>query len=196
MDRHMPMPGERYMHFKHKRYQVLCVAKHAETGERMVVYQALYGEYACYVRTLAQFMSEVDHAKYPDAAQRYRFERIVAAPEKKTAEEVPVHAAEPARSVRQTEDASARRPSASDAVEEGVEERANPLLLQFLDADTLEQKYQLIKNLGDSITDRLIDDFAVVLDLVIPEGGTDDRYQQLLSSVRMMQKFETTRFRR
>ncbi len=189
MDRHMPMPGERYMHFKHKPYQVLCVAKHAETGERVVVYQALYGEYAYYVRTLAQFMSEVDHAKYPDAAQRYRFEQIVA-PEEKTEEEAP------AQSVRQTEDASALRPSASDAVEDGMEERANPLLLQFLDADTLEQKYQLIKNLGDSITDRLIDDFAVVLDLVIPEGGTDDRYQQLLSSVRMMQKFETTRFRR
>ena len=76
------------------------------------------------------------------------------------------------------------------------EEQADPALLEFLDADTLEEKYQVIKNLQHSITDRLIDDFAVTLDLVIPDGRLDDRYQQLLSSVRTMQKFETTRFRR
>lgn len=73
---------------------------------------------------------------------------------------------------------------------------ANPILLEFLDAETLEEKYQVIKSLGNSITNRLIDDFAVVLDLVIPDGSLDSRYMQLLSSVRTMQKFETNRFRR
>ena len=76
------------------------------------------------------------------------------------------------------------------------EEMANPILLEFLDAETLEEKYQVIKSLGNSITNRLIDDFAVVLDLVIPDGSLDSRYMQLLSSVRTMQKFETNRFRR
>lgn len=76
------------------------------------------------------------------------------------------------------------------------EEMANPILLEFLDAETLEEKYQVIKSLGNSVTNRLIDDFAVVLDLVIPDGSLDSRYMQLLSSVRTMQKFETNRFRR
>lgn len=65
-----------YQHFKGKKYNVLLIAKNTETEENMVVYQALYGDYGYFVRPYSMFVSEVDHEKYPDVKQRYRFEFV------------------------------------------------------------------------------------------------------------------------
>ena len=63
-----------YKHFKGDLYLVLDIAINSETNEKMVVYRALYGENTLYVRDYDMFLSEVDHEKYPDIKQKYRFE--------------------------------------------------------------------------------------------------------------------------
>lgn len=167
-----------------------------------MIYQALYGDYKVYARPLEMFISEVDHVKYPAAAQKYRFERV----ERETLEpSCPKTAAQTMTGGAAQETDGQRTPgsaaqgtngqsvigSAAEAAGDGV----NPKLLAFFDADTLEEKYNIVISMRDEVDNHLINSMAVVLDVVIPEGEVDDRYEQLKSCIRTKQRYETQRLR-
>ena len=60
MTNNMPLPGRKYRHYKGNEYLVLHIARHSETLEELVVYQALYGEMGIWVRPLIMFAEKVN----------------------------------------------------------------------------------------------------------------------------------------
>ncbi len=218
--------GQFYRHFKNRLYQVVAVAEHSETGERMVVYQALYGEYRVYARPYEMFVSEVDHEKYPQANQKYRFELVKPADgqEESQNQEVPKSgyeqsdvqepAAERAEEQTDVQEPAAERAEEQSDVQESAAERAeeqtdtqvsapekteegavNPLLLEFLDADTLEDKMHIMIFGRNQMDDNLLNSIAISLDLVVEEKSTEEKYDEILNCLSMMERFECNRLR-
>ena len=188
MDR-TPKPGELYRHFKNKLYQIVTVATHSETGEKLVIYQALYDDFGIYARPLDMFVSEVDHEKYPDVKQKYRFERIT--PQTKQTDTQVKSEAVGQSAAKLPEAGSVQVQTSKAQVADADEDQApNPQLIKFLDADTLEEKYNILVSMSDTITDRLLDDMAVVMDVVIPEAPLMERYEDLKNIIRTRQHYE------
>lgn len=182
-----PLPGEKYLHFKDKMYQIVAIAYHSETMERFVVYQALYGEFRTFIRPYDMFISEVDHEKYPDVKQKFRFQ-FAGNP-----------ADEPMPEEDKTGMTAGREAGADPALPQPEEckapEGVNPWLIRFLDAEGVEERYRVVCDMHNDIDDRLIDDIAVVMDVAVPEGKLSERYAQLKYCIRTRQRYEGSRHR-
>ncbi len=193
--RHNPKPQEMYRHFKGDLYQIRCLAKHSETGEMLVVYQAMYGTFEIYARPLSMFMEEVDRVKYPSAVQRYRFELL------ETMEDDEDTVARPDSLVKEKPEKSEKaeepeKPKKPEELEEPEEQlNIDPLVLEFLDADSYGQRLSILDSLHNRITDDMINMMAVSADLEIKEGEVEDRYMELRNCLRTFEKYECNRLR-
>lgn len=198
----MPRPGEIYRHFKNKLYQIVGIAEHSENGELLVIYQALYGDYKLYARPYEMFAGKVDLEKYPDAQQKFRFERVEKKSEIFTKPDVRQNVSDgqpvsDGQSALVDQPASVGQPASVDhpafddrSVNETSESEAEPLLMAFLEADNLEEKYKILVEMRDIVTDRMIDTMAVVSDVVIPEGELHKRYDELKYAIHTRKKYE------
>ena len=191
-----PKPQEMYRHFKGNIYQIRCLAKHSETGEMMVVYHAMYDTFQIYVRPLNMFMEEVDHTKYPDARQKYRFELLQDTDDisssDRSQERVQIKPQIQSNKAEQTETAVQLEAQTTESDEQL---NIDPLVMEFLDADTYEQRLNVLAALRDRVTDDMINTMAVAVDLEIKDGEIEERYEELKRCLLTFEKYECNRLR-
>lgn len=263
MDR-IPKPGEFYRHFKNNMYQVLAVAEHSETGEQLVIYQALYGTFGIYARPLSSFVSPVDREKYPDAAQHYRFERVelrkpgAASPASQPAPSGQEEKAgegpgadsrseklqglqEPGRGSRngeaqpgeETGEKNSEAPTEEErsriyeraAYEretygrdsglagrgivssqraggygfspiEPVPDQPNPFLIEFLDAEDIEDQLAILRKMEGCVGKRELDSICVYLDISTRYGSLEEQIEGIRKYLKMQLKYDASRLRR
>lgn len=180
-ERNMPVPGEFYRHFKNRMYQIVTVAFHSETGEKMVVYQALYGDFKVWVRPLSMFMEEVDHKKYPEAKQKYRFERVTG----------PLKAGEVAEDM-----GTCSAPLSEE--EAGAQRPMSQYLLDFFDAMDVkhyDKMLEALAKLSEKATQKEVDDICMVLDIQPSGGSVYEQIAGIKRHILMLKKFDGERLR-
>lgn len=224
--RQTPVPQEIYRHFKGNLYQIITVAEHSETGEELVIYQALYGSFKVYARPLTSFMERTDKEKYPDAGQEYRFElvkgkgtpqegyagdgenanRAAKAPDpdrRRMENEEPQRTEGPQKSKESQRSEEPHRigePQNSEELQRSEEQDSgevnlDPLVIEFLDASSYEQRLNILSALHHKITDDMINIMSIALDIEVKPGDVEERYAEFRSCLALMEKYECNRLR-
>lgn len=169
MEYRIPKKGEIYRHFKGNLYEIVMLARDSETLEEKVVYKEVEGD-AAYVRSLPMFVSYVDRAKYPDVAQKFRFELVKDAPSEKMVEA-----------------------DSNETKNSVIEEHS--MILEFLDIRNADTKIRFLENRKESMTEEFITLVAQSLDFVENAGTLPDRYDAILNYLKTVARYESGRLR-
>lgn len=174
------LPGGRYRHFKGGLYQVITLAKHTETGEQMVIYQALYGDFAIYARPYDSFVSEVDHQKYPEAAQKNRFEEQEEA-------DTPADFSQPLEQ-------KAVINSSGDGYIETKDGRIRKDLYDFLEAKSYQEMMNVMVGMRNRLDESVLLNIAACLDISLGREGTpEEYYDAIVACIRAKERYEIRR---
>lgn len=200
----IPKPHEIYKHFKGNLYQIVAIAQHTETDETLVVYQAMYDDFKIYARPLAMFVGLVDKEKYPDATQEFRFELqgTDEARQKERRAQLQEKASVTERKVTivreqvvvesKVTNVQEAGSAAQEEMSEG-ERSLDPMVLEFLDADSYEAKLNILAGLHHRITDEMLTTMAIASDIELNDGSTEERFEALKKCLLTLERYECQR---
>ena len=173
MIRQTPREHEIYRDLQGTLYQVMTVAVHAGSSERMVVYRNLYEPSEIFTMLLSQFMN-LDNKQEPVSERKKEQEELTVA---LTAEEEPACAEE------------------EEAEAESADAEINPLLLKFLDARTYKDKLDRLTGMRDKTDDEMLNAIAMSLDLELLSETPEEKFEEVKNCLMMMVKYECSRLR-
>ena len=193
--------GQVYRHFKGNVYDVIALAVNADNREDVVVYKSLNKD-KVFVRSYRGFVSEVNKEKYPDVAQKYRFELVSDAEPEEELQDALADVEAEAEEVETADkgyfpgyNGSTKQAPAVGEVEapkavSTADGEVNPMLMQFLETKSFDEKLQILRRMESEMTDKLLDDMAASLDVVIHDGEMSDRIRELKTCLSTFDKFD------
>lgn len=196
---HIPQPHEIYRHFKGNTYQIITIAEHSETGEMFVIYQAMYGNYKTYARPMDIFLEKLDKEKYPQATQEYRFE--LATTTQVIGEPANTPVKDSANRQEKVPAMEVKKELVKESVTEPMSEQEeqildiDPQVLKFLEADSYEERLNILTGIHHRITDDMINVMAIATDIEVKSGDIEERYVELRNCLLKLEKFECNRLR-
>ena len=201
-NRQTPVAGQIYKHFKGNLYKVLAVAVHTESEEKLVVYQSVDNPDRVFARPLEMFMSDIDRFRYPLIRAKYRF-TLVSEPEEETN-------GEETKEEETKEETLNEDTRGEDVKDEETEEQSDddsavykdngelvidPYVEGVLDEKEFSKKIEFFEMLRGKCTEEMLTTIAISLDIQLQEGSIEDKYSQILRTLKMHEKYETSRLR-
>lgn len=201
-NRQTPVAGQIYKHFKGNLYKVLAVAVHTESEEKLVVYQSVDNPDRVFARPLEMFMSDIDRFRYPLIRAKYRF-TLVSEPEEETN-------GEETKEEETKEETPNEDTKGEDVKDEETEEQSDddsavykdngelvidPYVEGVLDEKEFSKKIEFFEMLRGKCTEDMLTTIAISLDIQLQEGSIEDKYSQILRTLKMHEKYETSRLR-
>lgn len=217
--------GRFYRHFKGGLYQVICTAKHSETGENLVIYQALYGEFEVFARPEKEFFEKLDKSRYPLSQQEHRFEPVgmsgassgVCGEGLKNLEEIRKSSDSQADKTGQDELKKSEKSGECLESQNGSKEQAGlnkpmeiqdeqndkatvaetplSIIMQFLEAETSADKLEIIRLNRSKLDDKTINNIEASMDIISNTYDPDARISYICDVLRTKSKFDNNRLR-
>ncbi len=168
----IPKPGEFYRHLNNTLYQIITIARNTETGEQLVIYQELSGNFSIYAGPLSRFLGEVIPVKRPEAGEPYRPEWT---------EDM----------VERTGEQSSWRSGLAD------EDEVNPWLERFLDAEGYDQRLSVLRMMLGKVGQKEVDSIYLALDIAMPSkaGDVDSQLRGIIKHLETKKRYDGSRLR-
>lgn len=201
-NRQTPVAGQIYKHFKGNLYKVLAVAVHTESEEKLVVYQSVENPDRVFARPLEMFMSDIDRFRYPLIRAKYRF-TLVSEPEEETngeetkEEEIKEETLNEDTKEEDVKDEETEEQSDDDSAvyKDNGELVIDPYVEGVLDEKEFSKKIEFFEMLRGKCSEDMLTTIAISLDIQLQEGSIEDKYSQILRTLKMHEKYETSRLR-
>lgn len=213
----IPRPGEFYRDIENKLYQIMTIAEYTETGEVLVVYQALYGTYPVFAMPLLQFNRRADKGKPSRIEQEYQFEPVKFLSRKLSSNREP----EPEEFLDEEGEGLDEEGVALDeegesfgelcfeevsmeeksSFEESMEEsgrngsEAIEWLERFLDADRYEKQLEVLAQMRGKVGKRELDSICLVLGIPASSGDEESQISNIKKHLETRMRYDNRRLR-